>query len=128
MRESFWNIDCAMIIFGQFNFNMLEVGRAFRAKVDNDVNDGAPCTTYCFCLRRWRKLKVHSPKRTFVMIEGYVSLGDRGLQSMRSKFLLAESSCEDPAIVASRLDLNDISTFQCGLGKNHIPSEVSKLA
>src|SRR2546425_4336616 len=45
MREAFRHIQGAIIVLVQLDGNMLEVGRAFRAKVDDDVENRAALAT-----------------------------------------------------------------------------------
>ena len=74
---------------------MLEVGGAFRAKVDDDVKDRATRAAHDFCLGCGWTLKVHAAQCAFFVVKGHVRLRNHGLEPVRLELLLAESPREE---------------------------------
>ena len=73
---------------------MLEVGRAFRAQIYDDIENRAARATYQLGLSRWRELKMHSAQRALFKVVGYICLRNKWLEPMSAEFFLAKGACE----------------------------------
>ena len=99
--------------------DVLEVGRALRAQVDDDVEDRTPRASDELGLGRRRVLKVHAPQRSLGLVESNVGLRDDRLQSVIGELLLAERAREETAIVLAALDVDDEGALELGFGEDH---------
>ena|SRR6266508_605258 len=94
VRETLWHVEGAAVLLVQLDSNILEVGRAFRAQIYNDVENRAACATHQLRLRCWGELEMHPPQRALLKVVGYICLRDTRLESMGGEFFLAKGACE----------------------------------
>ena len=92
--EAFWHVKRAAVLLVQLDGNILEVGRAFRAQIHDDVENRAACATHQLGLRRWGKLEMHSAQRALLKVVGDICLRDKWLESMGGEFFLAKGARE----------------------------------
>ena len=64
--EALRHVERAMVVRGQLDLDVLEVGRALRPQVDDDVQDRAPGSPDQLGLGRRRILEVHPAQRALV--------------------------------------------------------------
>src|SRR6185312_3653968 len=120
VREAFRHIERAVVVFAQFDGHVLQVSRAFRPEIDNDVEDRAPGGAHQLGFGcRW-KLEVHAAQRSLLVIEGNVGLRDHRLQTVLLELMLAEGAGEKPARILSALDVDDERAFQFCFRENHL--------
>src|ERR1044072_3148352 len=79
MCETFWHVECAAVLLIQLDGNILEAGRAFRAKIYNDVKNRTACATHQLGLRCWRELGMDPPQRPLLIVIGDICLRDKWL-------------------------------------------------
>ena len=76
-------------------------------RVDDDVEDCAPCAPHELGFGRWRELEVHPAQRALLVVEGQVGLRDHGLKTVIDELLLTKRAGEEPAGVPPGLDVDD---------------------
>ena len=112
MREALRHVERAVVVLAQFDGHVLQVGRAFRPQVDDDVEDRAPRGAHQLGFGRGRKLEVHPAQRALLVIEGDVGLCDHRLQPVLLELVLTEGAGEKPARILAALDVDDERAFQ----------------
>src|SRR5262249_16602070 len=94
VREALWDIKSAAVFLVQLDGCILEISRAFWAKIYDDVENRAASATHQLRLGRWGKLEVHSTQRALLKVIRDICLCDNWIESVGGEFFLAESSCE----------------------------------
>ena len=94
MREALWHVEGAAVLLVQLDGNVLEVGRAFRPQIYDDVENRAACAAHQLGFRRWGKLEMHSAQRPLLKVVRDICLRDDRLESLSGEFFLAEGACE----------------------------------
>src|SRR5690348_11002111 len=103
MCKSFRHIERALIIFAQFNLDVLEIGRTLGTKIDDDVENRSPRAAHELALRRRGILKVHPSEGTLLRVKRHIGLGNDASQPVRLKFLLAKRTRKEPSRIFSAL-------------------------
>jgi hypothetical protein len=119
MSEAFWNVNGAVVVGGQLDFDVLEKGRALRPQVHDDVKDAAAGASNVPRLRRRRVLEVHSSHCPAGPVEPDVRLGDHGLEPVPLELMLAKGAGEEAAVVLPRLDVHDERTAELRLRESN---------
>ena len=114
------HVNRPAVVFAEFDGNVLQVGRAFRTQVHDDIEDGTARGAYEFRLGGRRKLKMHASQRSFLLAESNIGLGDDGLQPMRRKFMLTERAGEKAPRIPAPLDIDHERALELRLGKDHV--------
>jgi hypothetical protein len=106
---------------------MLQIGRTFRAQVDDDVDNGTSGAPNQFGLGGRGILEVHAAQRALEAVMGYVALSDDGLEPVCFELILAECTSEEAASVLSFFEVDNERPTQWCLGKDHTipPYDVS---
>src|ERR1700758_3817756 len=119
MREALWHVKCAAVFLVQLDGNILEVARAFRAQIYNDVEDRAACATHQLGLRCWGELEMQPPQRALLKVVGDICLRDKWLESMSGEFFLAERTRKEASCVFPSFKFNNIGTPELCFSELH---------
>jgi hypothetical protein len=119
MPKAFRHIEGTVIGLGQLDGDVVEVGRALRAQVDDDVQNRTTRAAHEFCLGCGWILKVHAAQCAFLVVKSDICLHNYGLEPVRLELLLTESPCKEASIIFFAINVNDICTFEFGFSKNH---------
>ncbi len=107
MGEAFGDIEGALVVPGELDGHVLQVGRAFGPQIDDDVEDGAAHAAHELRLRGRRILEMHAADGALAAIVGDVALSDDRLEAMRSELFLAEGASEVAATVLFSIEIDD---------------------
>ena len=119
MREPFRHVQRAVVVPGELHRDMLQVSGAFRAKVDDDVDDRTTGAANELALGCGWTLEVHSSQRPLLPVGCNVGLCNRRLQPVVGEFLLTEGACEKPPAVLVWSEVDEKRPVQPGFGKDH---------
>ena len=107
VREALGHVERAVVVGGELDGDVLEVGRALRAQVDDDVENRAARAAHELRFRRRRILEVHAAQRALASVERDVGLRDDRLEPVLGEFVLAERAREETAVVLAALEVDD---------------------
>ena len=124
MCEAFGHVESSVVVRGELDRDVVEVGRAFGAQVDDDVEDRASRAPDELRLGRRRVLEVHAPHGAFTSIEGDVRLGDDRFEPVLLELVLAKRTGEEPAIVLFEIEVDDECALELGLREDHCVTPV----
>src|SRR4051812_4648602 len=119
VAKPFRDVEAAVVVRRQLDGDVLEIRRALRPEVHDDVEDRSAGRPHEFRLRRGRVLEVHSPDGSAAVVEGDVRLRDDRLQPALLELLLAEDAGEEAAAVFPALDVDEESALQPGFREDH---------
>jgi hypothetical protein len=112
MREPLRHVECALIVFVQLDLNMLQIGRAFRAQVDNDIEDRTARAADKLGFRPRAGIGNASRAQCLADVVRDIGLGDDRLEAMGFEFLLAKASRKEATRVISSLQINHKGTLE----------------
>ena len=107
MRKALGYIERSVVVGGQLDGNVLQVGGAFRAQIHNDVEYGPTGASHELGLGGRGILKVHSPQGSPTLVEGDVGLRNDRLQFVIAEFVLAKGAREEAAVISAALDVDN---------------------
>src|SRR5436190_23357023 len=119
VREPFRHVQRAVVVLGELHRDMLQVSGAFRAKVDDDVDDRTTRAANQLALGCGWTLEVHSSQRPLLPVGCNVGLCNRRFQPVVGEFLLTEGAREKPPAVLVWSEVDEKRPVQPGFGKDH---------
>ena len=108
-----------MVVLVQLHLEMIEVGGALRAKVDDYVEDRSPSAAHELGLRRRRILEMHPAQGAFLGVVGDVRLRDHRVEAVLLELVLREGTGEEAPLVLQSLELDHEGAGQIGLLEDH---------
>ena len=119
MREALRHVQRTAVLFVQLNGNVVEIARAFRAQIYDDIKNRAAGAPHQLGLRRRRKLEVHSTHCALPKVVRDICLCDNGLESVSGEFFLAESSREKPSWVFPAFKVDNVRSLKLCFSEFH---------
>jgi len=119
-----------MVVGSELDLHVLEVGRALRAEVHDDVQDRPAGRAHELGLGGGRVLEVHAAQRSLLVVERQVRLRDHRVQAVLGHLFLAERPREEPAGVLHAFELDDEGPFELRFREYHgeiHPSDTSNV-
>jgi hypothetical protein len=120
VRKAFWHVEGPIIVRAKLDGNVVQVCRALRAQVNNDVENCSASASHKLGFGGWRILKMHSAQSALSLVEGDVGLRYNWFQQVILEFPLAERSRKKSAIILPALDVDYEGAFKLGLSENHV--------
>ena len=105
-------IQSAVVIGGQFDSQMLQVGRAFRAKIHDHIENGTTRAANEFAFSRRRILKVHAADRSLPPGRCNIGLGSHQCESVFLELFLTVGASEEAALISEALEANHARASQ----------------
>src|SRR5690242_3957388 len=112
MGKTLRNVKCALVVLVQLNRHVLQIGRALRTQIHNDVENCTTGAAHQLALGRRRILEMHAAQRSLLEIGCEVGLGNDRFQPMSLEFILAKRSREEASRVLPALQIDNKSTFK----------------
>src|SRR6202521_3186575 len=113
------HVEGAAVVLGQFDSDVVQVGRAFWTQVHDDIQDSATSAAHEFCLRRRWKLEMHAAQRALLVVEGDIDLGNAWIQAICFELILTEGAREEASRVLAPLDIDHKCALQLCLREDH---------
>jgi len=117
--EALRHVESTVVVLGQLNRGVLEVGRTLGPQVHNDVEDGAARAAHELGFSGRRILEMHPPHSALLHVEGNVCLGDERAEPVSLEFSLTEGPREEPARVLPAFHVDDVGTLERRFGEYH---------
>src|SRR5262245_20723673 len=125
VREPLRHVQPGEVVLGELHRDVLEIRRALRPQIDDDVDDRAAGTANELRLGHRGELKVHPANRSLARVRSDIRLRDERLQPVFGEFLLTERASEEPAFVAERRHVDQERAFQFRFGEDHHASKIA---
>src|SRR5882672_1098352 len=79
MRKPLGHVERAVVVGGELDSDVIQIGRALRSQIDDDVENCTARAPHQLGLCRRRVLEMHAAERSLAGVEGDVALCDDGL-------------------------------------------------
>ena len=119
MRESLGDVDAASVVGGELDRDVLQVGRRFRPKVDDDVEDGPRVQRTYFVSAdggNWKCIPRSVPRRR---LKATLAWAITGFRPCSRELVLTEHPREESSVVLAPLEIDDVRPAQRRLGELH---------
>ena len=104
----------------ELDLDVLQVRRALRAEVDDDVEDRAARAAHELGLGGRRELEVHPAQRALArLLNARFAWAITGSQAVLLELVLAERPREEAAVVLPALEVDDEGAGELGFGEDH---------
>src|SRR6266508_1338270 len=117
--EALRHVDGPVIVGGQLDRHVPQVGRAVWAEVDDDVDDRPARAAHELRLGSGRVLEMHPAHRAPTDVEREVGLGDRHLEAVISELLLAKGTGKESPVVLASLEFDHERSGERRLLEDH---------